>query len=248
MRLSPRFKSPLWLAAVALAALAVAQGCKKENGSESALVVTPDPIEFGEVRWGDTAERQIRIRNRSSHPVTLKDPELDCPCFTLARPPDVSRLEPGQSISLTVVLRSALAKGGLTKKTLVVTSDDPVKPRVDVPVLATVLLVRTIEPQSADFGLVDALGDPVERTIRVRGHRDFHVRVARATLSPTDRPVDVEVRPAADGGDGNDLVLKSRKGAKGLLSGQLSLDMEVTDGKGEKRTYREEVRVQGEAR
>jgi hypothetical protein len=236
------------IALAAGTALLLASGCKKEDASAGALVVTPDPIDFGEVRWGDTGERKVQIRNRSSRTVTLKDPELDCPCFTIARPPDLSRIDPGQTITLTIVLRSTLTKGGLTKKTLVVRSDDPIKPKVDVPVLATVLLVRTIEPQSVDFGLVAATGDTVEKTVAVRGHRDFQVRVVRAVLSPADRPVEVEIRPAAGGAQGNDLVLRTRKDGKGLLSGQLSIDLEITDAKGEKRTVREMIWVQGEAR
>jgi hypothetical protein len=243
-----RIPPPAALRIAALALVLLGAGCEKDSATGGALEVTPDPIDFGEVRWGDVAEREIRIRNRSARAVTLKDPELDCPCFTIARPPDTSRLDPGRSITLTVVLRSALAKGGLTSKTLALRSDDPVRPKVDVPVLARVRPVRTIEPQTVDFGLVDAGGDATERIVRVRGQRGFRVRVARAALSPQDRPLDVEVRPAGDGGQGNDLVLRARKGGKGLLSGQVSLDLVVTDDAGVERTYQEAVWVQGEAR
>jgi hypothetical protein len=240
--------------AVALAAgtaSLLVPGCKREDASAGALVVTPDPIDFGEVRWGDTPEVTFRIRNRSSRTVTLKDPEIDCACYTIPRPPDLSRIDPGQTVTLTMVLRSTLHKGGLTRKTLVVRSDDPIRPKVDVPVLSTVHLVRTIEPQTVDFGLVAASGDAVEKSVKVRGHRNFRVRVLRASLSPAGRPVDVEVRPAddgAEGGGGSDVVLRTRKGQMGLLSGQVSLDLEVTDAQGEKRTYREAIWVQGEAR
>jgi hypothetical protein len=246
MRASRLRRTAFFLVAAGLALGAAAfSACKKDDGG-AALVVSPDPIEFGDVRWGESPTKTVRVTNRSSRAVTLKDPEFNCSCFSTVRPADRSRLEPGDSVELEVVLFSAKTQG-TTHKTMSIRSDDPVRPKTDVPVRANVLPLRTIEPQEADFGLVEAK-EAAERVIRVRSTRGFHVRVLRAVPKPPARPVDVSVRPAEGGEEGNDVVLRTRAGERGLLSGPVTLEMEITDDAGVKRTVHEDVWIKGEVR
>ncbi len=233
------------VAAAGLAALL--STCGHVGEPPSALEVIPDPIDFGEVRWGDNVERPVKIRNRSTHSVTLKDPAFDCTCFALTIPPAVLRLEGGQEVTVKIVLRSQLAKEGPMRKTFTVRSDDPIQPKLDVPLLGTVRPFSTIDPQRLDYGDVDPLGEPVEKVVKVRSAFGFHVKVLSGQASV--KTLAVEVREPADGQEGSDVVVKTAKGAKGSLEAQVLLTLEVrSDRGGTPTTVTDSVWTHGELR
>lgn len=133
--------APWWALAAAaiLAAVVYVALTPMKSADAPALLVTPNPIDFGDVRWSEDVEREVVIENRSSRPVTLRDPSFDCSCFTLAVPPLVLRLEAGHNVTIRIALRSRLAKLGPLEKSMILRSDDPVAPRLDVPIRAHVL-------------------------------------------------------------------------------------------------------------
>jgi hypothetical protein len=245
MRTRNRLFGGLGLVVLAGGIASAVPGCGEGGSTPSALEVTPDPIDFGDVRWGEDVERTVEVRNRSDRPVLWKQTAFDCSCYGVARPPDVLRLSPGESVKIVVVMRSMLAIGGRTKKNLTIVTDDPLQPKLDVPILANVLDVRRIDPSNVEFGDVDRRGDPVEKTVKVRSEGGIRVRVTKATSS--NARLELVVKPAAAGADGSDVVVRTKRGADaGSLASQVVLEMEVTGEDGKTRTYRETVWVRGE--
>jgi hypothetical protein len=233
------------LALSAVAAGALASGGCEPSGARPALEVTPDPLDFGAFLWPDVVERTVTVRNRSPRVVYLhKQPSADCSCFALTRPPERLRLEPGESVEMTVSLRSQLAAPGAMRKTLTILSDDPVEPKKTVPITGHMTDVRDVKPREVAFGDVDGKAG-IERLVEVRagGLPGWKAKVTSATSS--NERVEATVREVEGG---SDLLLRTKKGSVGSLSGQVQLSVEVRHERGDVRTYRDSVWTSGDAR
>jgi hypothetical protein len=233
----------LLAAAVAVLAGGVAIALRR-GGPQPALVVTPSPIDFGEVPWLETRTRKIEVRNVSDHEVLLRDLRFDCSCFTPSRPADATRLGPGQATHLEVLLFTPKTSAGRFRKVFTVESNDPVAPRLDVPIVGHITDFRSVLPREVALGPVESGGEPVVRTIEVRGGHGSTVRVVEAVAS--DPRLETEIRPATDG---SDVVVRTRKdAAKGRVSAQIRLTLEVTRPDGRTQRYPDSVWVNGEVR
>jgi hypothetical protein len=187
---------------------------------------------------------KIEVRNVSNREVLLRDLKFDCSCFTATRPADATRLPPGQATRLEVRLFTPKTTPGRFRKTFTVESSDPVVPRLDVPVVGNITDFRSVTPRELEFGAVDASGPPVERTIEVRGGHGSEVAVVEASAS--DPRLETVLRPVSGG---TDVVVHTRKDpAKGRISAQVRLTLEVARPDGRRQRYTDSVWVNGEVK
>jgi len=209
-----------------------------------ALVITPNPIDFGDVAYLESAKQTIEIRNVSSREVLLKDPVPSCSCLSLLRAPESIRLAPGRSTTIEILLYTPKTEPGRLHKTFTVESDDPVAPRLDVPVIGNIRNTRTVTPREVSLGSVDAGAEPVSKVVEVRGAYGYVAIVTGGQC--TDPRVTIQWQAVRGG---SDVSIRTAKGAaKGKLEAQVALTLEVTAPGGSKRAYPEIVWVHGEFR
>ena len=99
------------------------------------LVVTPDSIDYGELRKGTRATRQYEIANNSDEPITVQVSRSVCRCLYYEHAPVVP---PKGKESLTVTIDGAKAKAGPLLESVKVTS------KSDPTVLATFDVTATV--------------------------------------------------------------------------------------------------------
>lgn len=213
----------------------------RRGGPVAALVVTPDPIDFGDVPWLDTATRVIEVRNRSERVLLLRDPKPSCSCLAVSRTFRTVRLLPGQRTDFEIVLLTTKGEPGKLHKSFTIESDDPVTPKLDVPVVGAIVDFRSVSPKEVYLGDVDAGAPPVRKTVAVRGGSGFSVRVVDAKSS--DARITVATQPAEGG---TDVVVALAPGAaKGPIGAQVRLSLEVKGADGEPKHYVDSVVVRG---
>jgi len=208
----------------------------RESVAHGPLEVSPNPIDFGSVPWLDQVEKQVTIRNRSKSSIVLRDPTFDCQCFRLMRPPTNVRLTPGASTEVTIVFFTMKGEPGPIKKTFTIRSDVG---QVDVPVIGKISDFRSVTPRDLFLGDLQAGGEPVEKSVQVRGGYGYAVRVVEAVTN--DPGLDVTTRPASGG---TDVVVRTKPDVKrGMLAGQVRLTLEVKAPDGTVRKYADTVLV-----
>lgn len=233
-------------AAVALLASVGAPlvACGQASGPTPALDVAPNPIDFGQVAWMEAPSKTVVLHNRSARDLLLKDPKFDCSCFFLAKPLPSVRLTPGRSVEVTIAFATTKGTPGPFKKTFTVVCDDPAFPKIDVPVIGTVVDFRQVSPRDVALGDVPAAGPAVERRIEVRGGSGYGAKVVEATTH--DPALELVTK---DVPDGSDVVVRSKTGLKpGAIGAQVRLTVEVRGADGAARRYAEVVSVRGTVR
>jgi hypothetical protein len=140
------------------------------EGTSPLVAVTPDRLDFGTRRLGDTfASLPLQLRNTGTGPLTLSQVALsgaDAARFSLASFTQPFTLAPGASRELTVALDPDAARA--FSALLVVESDDASHPRVEVPLSGkAVSNSLAVEPQSWDFGTVTVGTQGEPRTFTV---------------------------------------------------------------------------------
>ncbi len=106
-----------------------------EAGQGPAIRVDPTGFDFGAVVPGKTLRKEFRLRNAGDRPLVLQRVRTSCGCTVgkLAR----TTLEPGAATSLAVSLATGTSRGRLVK-TVVVPSNDPKTPLLEIKIQATV--------------------------------------------------------------------------------------------------------------
>ena len=97
--------------------------------------VEPASFDFGAVVAGKVLRKEFRLRNAGDQPLLLQRVRTSCGCTVgkLAR----TTLEPGASTSLVVSLTTGSNRGHLVKS-VVVPSNDPKTPLLEIRIEATV--------------------------------------------------------------------------------------------------------------
>lgn len=215
----------------------------RRTDAGGALVVDPDPLVFPTARWGDRLQRSFTLTNRSDRPVLVRDPRFSCGCFRLARPAPFATMRPGDSFTFDVLMETALSGSpGPVRKEMTIESDDPVTPKLVVPVLGHLTAYRTVEPRSLTLGTVDPAGDAVERTVAVRADSGFAVTVVKAESDDRLR-VGVDWKSVPGGAD---VVVRNVKGApSGPIAAAVKLTLEVKEKNAAPEIVNESVWVTG---
>ena len=141
------------------------------NGAvfQPVIAVTPASHDFGEVNVGARANQRFTISNRGAAPLqvtalALTDPQNH---FALRQPNVPFNLAPGDSASVEVTYQPRTP--GATQDTLTVVSDDPERPMVQIPLVATAVV-------------------PPPRTHVFHSRADTYVRSSRPTSNFGRKP------------------------------------------------------------
>ena len=99
--------------------------------------VEPTTFDFGKVRPGRSLRKEFRLRNLGDRPLVIERVSRSCRCTSAEV--EEATLAPGQSTPLRVGLETPERSGPLEEQVLV-RSNDPETPLLEIRLLATVVL------------------------------------------------------------------------------------------------------------
>jgi hypothetical protein len=120
--------------------------------------------DFGVTRQEQDLHTEFRLTNAGTATLTLLDLHADCGCA--AGTASAKEIAPGATITIAGTLRTMRAAGVVTKR-LIVTTNDPVRPRVELKMRIDVALGIVLAPARLYFGDV-AAGTTPSTSMRVQ--------------------------------------------------------------------------------
>jgi hypothetical protein len=120
------------------AALAADAPATAPSPAAPRIVVEPASFDFGSVKVGKQVQKEFLILNHGSLELVI-DVVSDCNCT--AALPDSKTVKPGGSTPLRVTF-TATDVAGRVRKSVIVKSNDPARPSVEVKSEATVVAAR----------------------------------------------------------------------------------------------------------
>jgi len=127
-----RRRDALLAGAVALAATVAAP----EETTGPRIRVEPEGFDFGRVRPRRTLRKEFRLRNLGDRDLLIERISKTCGCTAAAA--DASTLAPGDSTPLRVTVET-LSSAGEVEHRVLVRSNDPVTPSLEIRLRATVV-------------------------------------------------------------------------------------------------------------
>jgi hypothetical protein len=117
-------------------ALLLAMVSSAEEGQGPRVRVEPASFDFGRVLPGRTLRKEFRLRNLGDDALIIERISKSCGCTTAAA--DDSTLDPGQTTTLLVEVRTPAATGKIEHEVLV-RSNDPETPALQIRLSAVVV-------------------------------------------------------------------------------------------------------------
>ncbi len=100
-----------------------------------ALTVQPAKLEVGKIKTGEVRTLRFRLKNGSRRKLKIRSIEGDCGCLTAQHP---QTLGPGASVEIKARFEPQPLWSGTIRRNLIIRTDDPEQPRLQVPVSAEV--------------------------------------------------------------------------------------------------------------
>jgi hypothetical protein len=151
------------------------------TGLAPLIEVTPPSLNFGNVVTGESAVLKLIVRNIGNAPLNIASIASNDPQFSISLPATMFALPGGSSINVSV--RFAPASAGAKTGALSVNSNDPIRPRVDVPMTGTGLApVIDVSPPTLGFGDVK-LAQAKDLVLTIRNTGTATLKVSSVTSS-----------------------------------------------------------------
>jgi hypothetical protein len=159
---------------------AVAQTVKGEepNGPPSKIVFEKTIHDFGSVAPGSLNPCKFKFKNEGSGILTINEVTKTCGCtpFTLEK----KDYAPGEEGVIEVGYNADRASGARTRH-LFVLSNDPVNPRVDLTIKASIALKIVYEPDKLDYALRGEKAGVLDLTVKSVDEQPFAITGFNAT-------------------------------------------------------------------
>jgi len=157
--------------------------------------VAPEALDFGRVKAGATAEQTLTVYNDGDAPLRVLRAKASCSCTAIAAPDgDSTTIAPGSSARMTVRFDAA-GRVGHQSAAIAITTNDPARPAVTVPVAAFVETLTVVRPPDGLVWQYAARGGAIRRTVViVPGDASKPIELIdiasdRTALTPTATPV-----------------------------------------------------------
>jgi uncharacterized repeat protein (TIGR01451 family) len=190
------------------------------------IQVTPESLDFGAVAVGDSKDQILRVQNIGTVTLTISNIAITNIQFSFIAPPVPVNIVGGASQNLT--FRFQPRGEGVQATTISLTSNDPNRPALSVPVRGEGAALRArieVTPTSLDFGRV-TVGQSADLTVALRNTGTASLTVSSATASNTqfaatgpalpitlrdggEVRMGVRFRPTAAGAQMSDLTITS---------------------------------------
>ena len=145
------------------------------------ISVTPQSLNFGNVVTGESAVFRLTVRNTGNAPLNISSIGSSDPQFSISLPTAAFTLPAGGSINVNA--RFAPASAGAKTGTLSINSNDPIRPRLEVPITGTGLAPAIeVSPASLSFGQV-RLAQTKDLAVTIRNTGGATLKVSAITSS-----------------------------------------------------------------
>ncbi len=164
------------------------------------IEVSPASIDFGAVPQGAVEARALRVRNIGDSPLQISRVVLGAPPdagFLIESPQETPfTLTPGQGLDLSVTFSPGRLGGAEVSGVVVINSDDPNKPEVQIPLqgrgVATPGPCAALDAEAHDFGRVE-VGASVEAEVQLVNCGDRALTVTGFRVTGPDDFLRVQV-------------------------------------------------------
>jgi len=141
------------------------------------LVIEPaEQLDFGTIPREGLTMRQIKLHNRGTDFVEIKKVHSSCGCTKVAILEAEKKIPPGGTSIVNVTADPKGIRRFVSKQTVTITSNDPLKPESRISVLARVDPEFELEPEELDLGELRK-GAPIEKTILFRQLTDEPIEI-----------------------------------------------------------------------
>jgi hypothetical protein len=180
------------------------EGCDVDYDRPPRMVieVPAEGIDFGSMKQGVRAERDVVVRNAGTGVLCLRRPTGSCGCVKVMLVEEQRKIEPGATATVKVIMDST-GREGTISKSVTIFSNDPQAPAKVIPVKAEVSLGLVVSSLRADFGTV-AKDRPANATVRLRSPKTdaawkvTGVDVVKATGRPEAPEMSWEAKEVED--------------------------------------------------
>ncbi|HHE46531.1 MAG TPA: choice-of-anchor D domain-containing protein, partial [Bacteroidetes bacterium] len=186
------------------------------------IVLTPDPLDFGEVFIDESTDLPINVANAGNADLTVSEMAVEGDWFSVDFPGEFA-LEPGDD--LDVMLTFAPEEGGLFEGTLSVTSDATGEDVVTVDLIGRSrerMPNIYVEPVSLDFGDV-FVGAAEDLIFSIGNDGDGPLRVTDIGVEGDYLSVDFEGEFTVDPGESHDVTATFAPEATGEVNGLITI-------------------------
>jgi hypothetical protein len=178
-RLAPKHTTIVFPVLLLIFGIVVTSGCVGFTGKTGlipsiALEVTPNPVDFGSVMVGSSASQTLTVTNSGQGKFTLKTVSASGPGFTISGLSAPQTLASGQSASLAVVFKPAVAGQENGNISVSIGSQGP--QLVGSLKGAGSTTVLTVTPSVVSFGNVN-VGSPVSQSLRLSNSSSASVAI-----------------------------------------------------------------------
>jgi hypothetical protein len=124
------------MTALALAAVLLAAAPDAAPARAPRIAVEPSSFDFGQLRPGRRVQRQFLVKNFGSADLEISGVSTTCGCTAALL--DRKRVRPGRSATLRVTFDTRDERGKVSRSVLL-ESNDPAKPKLELKLEATVV-------------------------------------------------------------------------------------------------------------
>jgi hypothetical protein len=151
------------------------------TGLAPLVEVAPQSLNFGNVATGESLVSMLTVRNMGNAPLNISSITSSDQQFTISLPTTTFTLPAGSSIKVNV--RFAPTSAGAKTGTLSINSNDPSRPRLDVPMTGTGLAPAIdVSPAGLSFGQV-RLAQTKDLVVTIRNTGAATLKVSSITSS-----------------------------------------------------------------
>jgi len=156
------------------------------SSREPRIELETDHLDMGVISNKGPSSVQLEVRNTGGAPLEILSLAGSCPnCISATLETPVIR--PGASTTMTVIMNPFYIPGFETSKSISITSNDPGRRIVVLPVVCQVEPEFSIEPEAFTFGDVQK-GQTVEQTMILRQVGDDSVVIENILVNPPPIP------------------------------------------------------------
>lgn len=147
--------------------MAAGEAAKAPGTSAPKIQFAAPVFDFGKIAAGTVVKHDFVFSNMGGAPLVVTGVHPSCGCTTAGK--WTARVEPGQSGTIPIQFRSVGYSGVITKRILV-TSNDPDRPKVELAIKGVVRQLIDVSPPNLVFTTVAGASASETKSIRITNH------------------------------------------------------------------------------
>lgn len=183
--------------------------CCAAASAAPTVVFEKSVVDFGRMTAGSKGTAAFVFKNTGDQPLDITKIFSICTCTTFPKT-SISSILPGKSAKIVAVFDSTGFEGNIVKR-IVVKTNDPAHKKVMLTVMAKVIPIAKLEPESVSFGWLK-LGSKYEVVVSLKPLTPKPFKILR--VEPGQHSSVTKIRPSTAEKGAYDLTVLVKAGAK----------------------------------